>query len=157
MKKTILIIASVILVVTISFAFKAKSMKETHFAGPRMILKDLSAEQLAEIETKRMTFYLDLTQKQAEQIHTINVENAQERKEMMNTISEKIKNAEKPNANFIQKKIIAKIDKQIAIKTKLKEFFSEKQIEKWTEMQMKHSGFGKPHFGKRPFSDKKPH
>ena len=77
MKKT----AGIILVALISlstFAQEPQRKQKRH---------DFTADQMAEIQTKKMTLQLDLTEKQQEQIFEINKINAAERTQKMQETS----------------------------------------------------------------------
>lgn len=123
-----------------SMANKAEMM------GSRMShINDLSVDEIAEIQTKRMTFFLDLSPSQKNEVHKINLDIAKTRKEFMETFKNK-KNNGKPSSDELYKIMNRRLDKQIEVKNALKKILTEEQLTKWSEMQMKHSALGRPSF-----------
>lgn len=108
-------------------------------------INDLSVDEIAEIQTKRMTFYLDLSPSQKNEVYKINLDIAKTRKEFMETYKNK-KTKGKPSSDELYKIMNSRLDKQIEVKNALKKILTEEQLTKWSEMQMKNSSKGKPNF-----------
>jgi len=124
-------IASIVLVAlfTISIFAQEPHRKEKHH--------DFTADQIAEIQTKKMTLHLDLTADQQEQILEINKQHAVEHKQKMEE-RKALKQQEKElSSDEIFAKKSADLDKMIAHKAAMKEILSDAQFEKW-ERSKKH-------------------
>lgn len=95
--------------------------------------KDFSPEEMAQLQTKRMTLDLDLTPSQQKQIQKLNLENAKDRKAKMETRQARMKdvNAEKPNKEERLKMMNERLDKQIEMKQKMSKILNSDQMEKW--------------------------
>ena len=92
---------------------------------------DLSPDQIAELQTKKMTLHLDLNDKQQQQILEINKRNAivrEQNRQEHKAIREK---SEKPNDEELVKRRSARLDKQIAHQKEMKKILNEKQFETW--------------------------
>ncbi|MDJ0644884.1 MAG: hypothetical protein QNJ57_02770 [Flavobacteriaceae bacterium] len=92
---------------------------------------NFTAEQLAELQTKRMALDLELSDAQQEQIFEINKRNAIERKQKMEEL--KALKAEKKQLSddqlFELKK--AQLDRQLTHQNALKEILNDQQFETW--------------------------
>lgn len=113
--------------------------------GHRGDFKDMSAEQLATLQTKKMTLSLDLTEAQQAKIQALHLKNAQLRKAKMEK-----EEVAKPSSDerYAMKK--ERLDAAIAQKTELKKILTNEQYAKWQEMKEsrgKHSN-GKHRQGK---------
>jgi len=108
-------------------------------------MDDLSVNQIADLQTKRMIFRLNLTSIQKNGVRKINLDIANTRKEFAKTFKDR-KTKGKPSAEVIYAMMNKRLDKQIEVKTALKQILSKEQLEKWSEMQMKNSAFGRPNF-----------
>ena len=105
----------------------------------RELAKDLSADEIATLGSKKMTLALDLSDKQQAQVKEILLEQATSRKQKM-AEREKSKNdanAKKPTKEERIKMMNSKLDNQIAMKQKMKTILTPEQYEKWENMQGK--------------------
>lgn len=102
-------------------------------------MSDLTPEEAANLRTKKMTLHLDLNEAQQKEIYDLNLENATKRKEMMDTFKAKREsgNMEKPSKEQRLTMKNAKLDHQIAMKTKMKTILNKEQFEKWEKAQAK--------------------
>ncbi|MEB8345748.1 hypothetical protein OO010_06795 [Flavobacteriaceae bacterium KMM 6898] len=100
---------------------------------------DLSPEQMATLQTKRMTLTLDLTEAQQKQIQKVHLEQATSRKARMMEMKAKKESSEmtKPTSEERYAMQTAKMDQQIAQKAKMKQILSKEQYEKWEKMHHK--------------------
>lgn len=101
--------------------------------------KDMTPEQIATLQTKKMTLALDLSESQQREIQKINLENATDRKAKMAEWKAKKESGEmtKPATEEQYAKKIALLDRQIAHKEKMKQLLSKEQYEKWADMHSK--------------------
>ena len=140
MKRIILLFSLVISSITFGQEnFKQKKLH--HKKAELQMMKDLSAEQIATLKTKKMTLVLDLTKVQQNKIQALNIENANIRKEEIKN-REQLKGTKKTKLTSIQKyeKMNATLDKKIEIKSKVKAILNEEQFKKWegSQKQMMH-------------------
>lgn len=145
MKKT----ASIILVALISlstFAQEPQRKQKRH---------DFTADQMAEIQTKKMTLHLDLTEKQQKQIFEINKINATERKLKMQELKA-VKHSEKElSSEEIFTKKSTSLDKMIAHKDEMKKVLNEEQFQKWEKSKKRRMHQMKKRAGKRKMQQKR--
>ncbi len=108
-------------------------------------MMNLSAEDMATLQTKKMTLFLDLNESQQANIQKINLENATKRKAMMAERKAKKESGEmqKPTQEQRLKMVNAKLDHQIAMKAKMKNILNEEQYAKWQKAQMRMASKGK--------------
>lgn len=104
--------------------------------------KDFTPEEMAELKTKKMTLDFDLTDAQKKDIYTLNLKEAQDRKQMM----EERKNSQGENEgrgkgqeNMRSKEerfnmANDKLDKQIAHKKEMQRILNKDQFEKWEKV-----------------------
>lgn len=89
--------------------------------------QNLTAEQKAELQTKKMTLQLDLTEAQQKQVYAVQLEMAKKR-----ALMKEEKKAQKKETGFYDK-ANKRLDHQIAHKERMKAILTEQQYEKWTE------------------------
>lgn len=103
----------------------------------KQFYKDMSAEEMASLQTKKMTLHLDLSDKQQKEIYDINLKNAYERKiwmEKHQTMSDNKKFANPSKENRL-KMMNARLDHQIEMKDKMKSILNDEQFAKWEKAQ----------------------
>lgn len=99
-------------------------------------LKDLSAEEVATLKTKKMTLQLDLTEDQQAKVKALALEEA---KQMEQQRAERKAKKEDEDAKKLTKKerytmINNRLDKQIQIKKQMKSILNAEQYKKWETM-----------------------
>ena len=92
---------------------------------------DLSPDQTAELQTKKMTLHLELNEKQQQQILEINKRNAIVREQNIQEHKAIREKNEKLNGEELVKRRSARLDKQIAHQKEMKKILNEKQFETW--------------------------
>jgi len=136
MKKIILIVLALV-----TIQVSAQERKQEFRKGERKErinkFKDFSPEEVAELQTKRMTLDLDLTSSQQKQIQKLNLENAIDRKAKMEERQTQMKdgNKEKPSKEDRLKMMNERLDKQIEMKQKMAKILNSDQMEKWEKMK----------------------
>jgi hypothetical protein len=117
-------------------------------------MQNLSPEEAATMQTKRLTLHLDLNKKQQAEVQKLLLANAEARKAKMEEMKAKREKGElqKPTKEERLKMANARLDHQIAMKSKMKEILSEEQFAKWEKMQARMAHKGKE---KRKVQDKK--
>ena len=97
------------------------------------MIQNLSAEEIAELATKKMTLGLDLSEAQQTKVQTILLEEATFRKEKMKEreASRAEADAQKPSKEEHLKMQNEKLDRQIEMKQQMKSILSDAQYTKW--------------------------
>ncbi|MFH4966254.1 hypothetical protein V8G69_14730 [Gaetbulibacter sp. M235] len=136
MKKLILIA----LVSMVAFQVSAQNSKErpNRERSPRMDkFQDLTPEEMATMQTKKMTLHLGLNESQQKEIQKINLENAIYRKAKMEARIAQRENGTmaKPTKEERLKMMNERLDKQIAMKAKMKKILNDEQFAKWEKQQ----------------------
>ncbi|MBD1263087.1 DUF4890 domain-containing protein [Maribacter polysiphoniae] len=132
MKKVIVLIA--LIVGTTAMAQQRKD-------GKRNSMKDMTAEQMATLQTKKMTLDLDLTDAQQTKILALNLENAKKRKAKMEERQAMRNSGDRPKLTSEEKYAMQaeRLDAAIAHKAALKKILNDDQYAKW-EMTRKKGG-----------------
>lgn len=146
--KKLLIIALALVGLNATAQNKDKKGKEKIERHEKM--KDVTPEEMAQIQTKKMTLHLDLTDAQQKQIQSINLANAQERKAKM---AERMKakegeKREKPSKEERLKRTNERLDRAIAQKKQMKSILNQEQYAKW-EKSIEKRGKKRRHQGKK--------
>lgn len=99
--------------------------------------KDFSAEEIATLQTKKMTLDLDLSEAQKSAIYELNLETAKDRKAKMQAREAQKENGKKPELSKEERYQLAneRLDKQIAHKKALQSILSDEQLKKWEATQ----------------------
>lgn len=100
-------------------------------------MSEYTPEEMAQLQTKKMTLDLDLTEAQQEQIMAINLKNAQSRKAMMEARKAHMEENKEVKAISKEEKLKLKndmLDRKIEIKKQMKEILNKEQYEKWEAM-----------------------
>lgn len=102
----------------------------------------LSAEEMATLQTKKMTLSLDLDEGQQKKIYKINLENATQRKTMMEERKAKKEagTAEKPSKEERLEMMNAMLDHKIAEKAEMKKILNDDQYAKWEKENANRDG-----------------
>lgn len=113
------------------------SLNAQRYGGDSPNMKDLSPQEVATLQTKKMTLALDLDQKQQTKVQSLLLTNATERK---NKMEERKANKEEGNRPSKEERFAMqneRLDHMIAQKAAMKEILSQEQFEKWETMQEK--------------------
>lgn len=139
------------LVTSSTFAQKPEHRDQGKHHNQKELMKDLTAEEIAQLKTKRMTLQLDLTETQQSKMLALNLDLAKVHKARM---AEREKNKDdkksKPSKEERLEKMNEKLDQQIATKKRIKSILNEQQFEKWERMMAQKKQGRKQHQGKRP-------
>lgn len=103
--------------------------------------KDLSAEQIATLQTKKMTLALDLSPKQQEQMQELHFEHAKLRKAKREAHKKDADKALTEDQRY--QKRVTQLDERIAQKEKVKAILSDEQFTKWEALRPKGKRKGK--------------
>jgi len=120
MKKLILVVA-----LTLSSLTFAQNRKGS----------EMTPEQQAEIQTKRLTLDLDLNSNQQKEVKAIILEQAKKREALKAEIKAKREKGEKLSADERYEKQSDRLDDQIEFKVKMKKVLTPEQMKKWETKQ----------------------
>lgn len=98
------------------------------------ISSDMSPEDIAQIQTKRMTLELDLDESQQKKVNALLLEEAKKRAEKKQAFSKTNDNADAKAAltkDDRVKQMNERLDNQIAMKAKMKGILTPEQYTKW--------------------------
>lgn len=139
-----------IILIAIAFIGLQATAQQQRKQGPNHgergnMFMNLSAEDAATLRTKKMTLALDLNESQQKEIQKINLENAKQRKAMMEERKAKKESGElkKPTEEERLKMMNAKLDHKIAMKAKMKNILNDEQYARWEKAQMRMEKKGK--------------
>lgn len=96
---------------------------------------EMSPEQQAEIQTKRLTLDLDLNSNQQKEVKAIILEQAKKREALKVEMKAKREKGEKLSADERYEKQSDRLDDQIEFKAKLKKVLTADQMKKWEVKQ----------------------
>ena len=151
MTKNHLIMKKVVLAAMLLIGFTAMAQpSSSRERGARNGMQDLTPEQMATLQTKKMTLALDLSDGQQEQIKAIELKNAKMRKAKMEErkAQKEAGDSKKPTSEERYAMSNARLDSQIAQMAEMKKILSETQYEKWEKMQQHKGRHGKGKRGK---------
>lgn len=125
------------IMVIVGVAMNAQSGERRH-EGKRHgkeRMEQFTPEQKTELQVKRMTLALDLTDKQQKEIKSLFLERGKEREKMMAEMKADREAGKKPTADerFARKNRI--LDNKITMKASLKKILDEKQLAKLEDMK----------------------
>ena len=132
----------------VAFQLTAQDKKErtNRERGEKMErYQDYSPEEMANLQTKKMTLHLDLNESQQKEIKKLNLENAIARKAKMEAhkAQKESGNIEKPSKEARLKMMNDRLDHQIKMKSNMKKILNADQFTKWEksqeEMKNKHN------------------
>jgi len=138
MKKLVVIVIALVSIQAFAQSHKGGQRKGEHKENVHKF-NDFSPEQIAILQTKKMTLHLDLTEMQQREIQKINLANAIEKKAKMGT-RKKMKESsafEKPSTEERFNMMNERLDEQIARKKQMQAILSKEQFEK-LEKYVKH-------------------
>ena len=107
------------------------------------VKSDMTPEEIAQIQTKKMTLELDLNESQQKQVNALLLEEARNRAEKKEAYN-KIKDNEEAKAALTKedsvKMMNERLDNQIAMKAKMKNILNADQYAKWEQKMTQKTG-----------------
>ncbi len=145
MKNLILIALALVAIQATAQEQKKSHKKGEHHRSIAMAL--LSANEIATLQTKKMTLHLDLNESQQRDIQKINLKNAAERKAHMEAKKTKKEsgNTKKPTSDERFAMMNKMLDQKIAEKAEMKKILNSDQYEKWKKAHARMSAKRKAH------------
>lgn len=132
MKKTLMAI-----IVMAGFSVMAQ---DHNMKGKRNTMNDLTPEQVATLQTKRMTLALDLNDAQQAKMISILTADAKSHKTKMETFKARKEKGEKMTAEEKYSIQNERLDHKIARKKEMKSLLSAEQYVKWEKMKQRKRG-----------------
>jgi len=124
---------SLFLIMLISISAFSQQKGHSHKAE----MTNMSAEETATLQTKKLTLLLDLNQAQQQEIKKLYQEKADEHKALMAERKKmSVEDIEKSKENRFER-MNARLDKQIAHQEKMKQILNEEQFKKWQNSKSK--------------------
>ncbi|WP_222981492.1 DUF4890 domain-containing protein [Flagellimonas meishanensis] len=107
--------------------------------------RDMTPEQMATLQTKRLILALDLTQTQQDQVMELNLEEAEHRKAHWEEMKAKKESGAWKNPTPEQRFEMenARLDRQIVHQQRMKQVLTEDQYNTWKKMRLHKSVHGK--------------
>ncbi len=132
---------------TLQLSAQKKEHKHNHATQHNK--RNISPEDMATLQTKKMTLALDLTTGQQTKVKALMLENAKKRKDMM--VARKSNKENNENKKLTQKQRLqianTRLDNKIATKAKMKAILDKDQYSKYEKLQqrmaMKHKKRGR--------------
>jgi len=119
--KNLLIVAFIVTAMSLNAQPLEKNKERPNF----------TPDQIAELQTKKMTLHLELTEKQQQQVLEINKRNAIERKQKMEERKSIGEKGKKLSSEELFERKNARLDTQITHQSEMKEILNEEQFETW--------------------------
>lgn len=133
--KNLLMIA--IALVTLNAAAQERK-KDGAMKAKQEMRQNMTPEEIAQLQTKKMTLHLDLSAAQQTAVEKVLLDEATERQtKMAKYKAEKDANDDKPSKEDRLKMQNERLDHQIAMKAKMKTILNAEQYEKFETMQQK--------------------
>jgi hypothetical protein len=109
-----------------------KQQKQMHH------LEAFSAEEIAQLNTKKLTLILDLTEAQQQKIQALELEKATKRKEKAKALKDKKQNEERVKPTKEERLVMMnnRLDRQIAEKATMKVLLNDLQFSKWETLKL---------------------
>ncbi|NER14936.1 DUF4890 domain-containing protein [Leptobacterium flavescens] len=101
----------------------------------RAYLKDLSPEEIATLQTKRMAIALDLNENQKDQLLKLNTELATKRKQKAEALRAKKEKGEELSKDERYALANERLDAQYEVQQRMKQILNAEQYEKWQSMK----------------------
>ena len=125
----------IIVTLMLLVGFTTMAQHGEHHKGKKMVMTrmmDMTPEQMATLQTKRMVLALELSKEQQEQVQTLNLENAKLRKAKMEEWKAKKESGEmkKPTSEEHYTMQNTRLDYQIAQQEKMKDILNDEQYGK---------------------------
>ena len=135
-----------LVIVALLFSGMVAMAQKDEMKGREHGMKDLAPEQIATLQTKKMTLDLDLNETQQTKMKSLLASKAAERKTKMEAYKAQKESGEKLTSDERYKMQNERLDHQIAQKNEMKKLLNDEQYAKWEKMQDRR---GKHRKGKR--------
>jgi len=96
----------------------------------------ISAEDMAQVQSKQLTLALVLDEKQEKQVYNLELDRAKEMKASMEKRKEVKKDEAKPDPKDKMEHRLKMLDAQIAYQEEMQKILTEEQFKMWRQMKM---------------------
>lgn len=148
MKKHLIIIGLLATFITAQAQEERPDRKDHKRENRKEMLQQLSPEQMAQLQTKRMALELDLNESQQKELMALNTEQAAKRKTKVEELRKKKAEGKTLTAEERFNEINAKLDEELAVQAKMKKILNEEQYQTWKERKSKRHKEHRKHHGK---------
>ena len=135
--KNLFMIAIALVTITATAQDKKKEDRKADIKERMEKRQNMTPEEIAELQTKKMTLHLDLNEKQQAEVQKLLVAEATTRKEKMAEFKATRESGEKLSKEERLKMENERLDHQIEMKRKMKSILNADQYAKFEEMQAK--------------------
>ncbi|MEZ4793113.1 MAG: hypothetical protein R2783_06530 [Gelidibacter sp.] len=136
--KNLLMIAVALVTISATAQERKKEAHKGEMKDRMEMREDMTPEELAKLQTKKMTLHLDLSEKQQTEVEKLLLEEAKTRKAKMESLkAKKEAGAEKPSKEERLKMANDRLDHQIEMKKKMKAILTPEQYDKFDKIQSK--------------------
>lgn len=137
--KNLLLIALAVVTLNVNAQERKRDGQKGAMKERMEMRQDMTPQEMASLQTKKMTLQLDLTDKQQKEVESILLEEAKIRKtKMVDRKANMVKvDGEKPSKDERLKMVNERLDHQIEMKKKMKAILNAEQYEKYETMQSK--------------------
>lgn len=137
--KNLLLIALAVVTLNVNAQERKKDGQKGAMKERMEMRQDMTPQEMASLQRKKMTLQLDLTEKQQKEVESILLEEAKTRKAKMADRKAKMGKTDgvKPSKEERLKLINERLDHQIEMKKKMKSILNAEQYEKFEVMQSK--------------------
>ncbi|HLT32760.1 MAG TPA: hypothetical protein VKZ98_03135 [Aquaticitalea sp.] len=111
-----------------------KEMRKTEMKERMAKSERMTPEEIATLQTKKMTLHLDLNEKQQSEVKALLLEEAQTRKDKMAAFKAKKETGEKPSKDDRFNHQNDRLDHQIELKKKMKTILNADQYAKYEQI-----------------------
>lgn len=135
--KNLLMIVLAVVTISVSAQERKRDGQKGAMKEHMELHQDMTPQEMASLQTKKMTLQLDLTDKQQKEVESILLEEAKMRKAKMAERKAKMGKTDgvKPSKEERLKMVNERLDQQIEMKKKMKAILNAKQYEKFEAMQ----------------------
>ena len=137
--KNLFMIAIALLTLNVTAQERKKGAQRGEMKEKMEMRQNMTPEDIAELQTKKMTLHLDLNEKQQAEVNKLLLEEAKDRKAKMAEFKAKREAAdgEKLSKEDRIKMANERLDHQIEMKKKMKTILNDDQYDKFDKMQEK--------------------
>ena len=138
--KRLIVIALVMIGLQVNAQDRKRDHSKTRHDRAAM-MHELSAEDIATLQTKKMTLHLDLSESQQTKVKALVLEETKVKKAKMAEMkaTKEAGTMEKPSKEERASRMNERLDRQIAMKRQMKDILNDEQYQKWQKSMEKRS------------------
>lgn len=148
MKKHLIMMGLLATIITAQAQEERPERKDHKRENRKEMLQQLTPEQMAQLQTKRMALELDLNESQQRELMALNTELATKRKTKVEELRKKKAEGKTLTAEERFSELNIKLDEELAVQAKMKKILNEEQYQTWREHKSKRHKDHRKHHGK---------